>query len=227
MLYGIILCCVESRKLHSLHALCCIPFRETQLFHVTAHAFFWSKLWEWIDSALLLAKGKKLSWLHYTHHASTAILTGINMLPTYSSLWSVAVATNSFVHFWMYSYYAFPVSLRWSKRLLTQSQIVQHVCVLGTVLYVIHTLLLTKRPCHSLLMPNLVSCKLNQAMIRKAKKCLPILLLYSSNPSPTKVAVALYMMYLLFFLAFYAKTNKGGGYSRVAKAKADANGKSA
>lgn len=39
-----------------------------------------SKAWEWFDTALLVAKGKPVSWLQYTHHASTAILTALNMV---------------------------------------------------------------------------------------------------------------------------------------------------
>ncbi|CAN0325774.1 unnamed protein product, partial [Hapterophycus canaliculatus] len=39
-----------------------------------------SKYWEWFDTALLVAKGKPVSWLQYTHHASTAILTALNMV---------------------------------------------------------------------------------------------------------------------------------------------------
>lgn len=39
-----------------------------------------SKAWEWFDTALLVAKGKPVSWLQYTHHGSTAILTALNMV---------------------------------------------------------------------------------------------------------------------------------------------------
>lgn len=42
--------------------------------------FLRSKAWEWFDTALLVAKGKQVSWLHYTHHASTAVLTSMNMV---------------------------------------------------------------------------------------------------------------------------------------------------
>ena len=41
---------------------------------------FRSKAWEWFDTALLVAKGKPVSWLQYSHHASTGFLTSLNMV---------------------------------------------------------------------------------------------------------------------------------------------------
>jgi hypothetical protein len=50
----------------SKHDLCyCVQpdiLQEDPVFVCTAYVFFWSKFWEWGDSALLLAKGKDLSW---------------------------------------------------------------------------------------------------------------------------------------------------------------------
>ncbi|CAN0454593.1 unnamed protein product, partial [Ascophyllum nodosum] len=78
MLVGIIRACVTSGKTASLHDMLCSPFDETDpVFVVTSRT---SKAWEWVDTALLVSKGKSVSWLHFTHHASTTIGTALNMV---------------------------------------------------------------------------------------------------------------------------------------------------
>lgn len=173
MLVGITVSCWRSDKLAGPYAFLCGSFEEDRLFEVTALAFFWSKFWEWGDSALLLAKGKGLSWLHYTHHASTAFLTALNVVTPGKAVWGVVCGLNSFVHMWMYAYYVQPRALRWSKKMLTQAQILQHVAVLSTAIYVL--------------------------WVRYGlgwEDC-------SSDWIPITFGIAMYAMYLVFFLAFY------------------------
>lgn len=63
MFCGIVRACFVSGKLQGgVHALLCAPFAESTLFVATARAFYWSKYWEWADTALLVAKGKPVSW---------------------------------------------------------------------------------------------------------------------------------------------------------------------
>ncbi|CAM9710728.1 unnamed protein product, partial [Ectocarpus fasciculatus] len=141
MLVGIIRSCITSGKTSSVDAMLCGAFdEEDPVFDITAKVFFWSKAWEWVDTAILVAKGKPVSWLQYTHHASTAILTALNMVPTRNAMWSVVCALNSFVHAWMYAYYAFPrfSLLRRTKVWLTWAQMVQHMIVLASATYVVY-----------------------------------------------------------------------------------------
>ncbi|CAN0092065.1 unnamed protein product [Ectocarpus sp. 6 AP-2014] len=181
MLAGIIRSCVTSGKTSSVHAMLCGPFdEEDPVFDMTAKTFFWSKAWEWVDTAILVAKGKPVSWLQYTHHASTAILTALNMVPTRNAMWSVVCALNSFVHAWMYAYYAFPrfSLLRRTKVWLTWAQMVQHMIVLASATYVVYQSR-TGTECHN-------------------------------NTTPILAGLGLYLMYLVFFALFYRRTYLGG-----------------
>ncbi|CAM9376440.1 unnamed protein product [Phaeothamnion confervicola] len=202
MLVGILLSISKSGKGSTYYALVCRRFEEDALFELTAHAFFWSKIWEWGDTALLVAKGKSITWLHYTHHASTCFLTGLNMTPVYNAMWSVVCATNSFVHAWMYLYYAHPRLLRWSRRLLTLAQMAQHAFVLATGVYVVW-----RRYGGADTGGNagnggggLEDCY--------------------NDSTPILVGLALYLMYLLFFAAFYKRRYA----SSSGKAGKEANG---
>ncbi|CAM9435900.1 unnamed protein product [Ectocarpus sp. 12 AP-2014] len=181
MLVGIIRSCVTSGKTSSVHAMLCGAFdEEDPVFDMTAKTFFWSKAWEWVDTAILVAKGKPVSWLQYTHHASTAILTALNMVPTRNAMWSVVCALNSFVHAWMYAYYAFPrfSPLRRTKVWLTWAQMVQHMIVLASATYVVYQSR-TGAECHN-------------------------------NTTPILAGLGLYLMYLVFFALFYRRTYVGG-----------------
>eukprot|EP00752_Nemacystus_decipiens_P012976 g11482.t1 len=180
MLVGIVHSCITSGKTSSVQAMLCAPFDETDpVFDLTSKVFFWSKAWEWFDTALLVAKGKPVSWLQYTHHASTAILTALNMVPMRNAMWSVVCSLNSFVHTWMYAYYGFPRFrlLRRSKVFLTWAQMLQHMIVLASATYVVY-LSHTGAECHN-------------------------------NATPILAGLGLYGMYLAFFALFYRRTYGG------------------
>ena len=74
-------------------------------FRTIVAAFTASKLVEFADTALLLRRGKTVSWLHYLHH----IGAGVNMLGLYvaesEAVW-LFVTLNGTVHTFMYAYYA-------------------------------------------------------------------------------------------------------------------------
>eukprot|EP00611_Tribonema_gayanum_P015988 TRINITY_DN2791_c0_g1_i2.p1 TRINITY_DN2791_c0_g1~~TRINITY_DN2791_c0_g1_i2.p1 ORF type:complete len:386 (+),score=81.57 TRINITY_DN2791_c0_g1_i2:122-1279(+) len=205
MLVGIVRSCFVSGKVESLHALLCQPFQEDTIFLWTAHLFFWSKFWEWGDTALLVAKGKSVTWLHYTHHASTAVLTMLNMSPIYNAMWSIVCATNSFVHAWMYGYYWKPSLLRPLRRAITRIQILQHAGVLASALYVLRDLLRSRQG--------------DDKAVEAG--C-------ANSPVPIAAGLGLYLMYLLFFLAFYIQTyvkkqrrGRPGGVAAATAKKAD------
>lgn len=104
----------------------------------TAWAFYWSKYWEWLDTAFLILSDREISWLQYTHHMSTALLTYVNINPFISSIALVTIFTNTLVHTFMYWYFAFSKGvLRPYRRLITVSQTVQHFFVLLSLVYII------------------------------------------------------------------------------------------
>ncbi|CAM9226846.1 unnamed protein product [Laminaria digitata] len=182
MLVGIVRATTTSGKTGSVHAMLCTPFQEDDwVFDLTSKVFFWSKMWEWFDTALLVAKGKPVTWLQYTHHASTGFLTSLNMVPTPNAAWSVVCATNSFVHAWMYGYYALPRShpLRRTRIWLTRVQIIQHVTVVMSAVYVVN-------------------------QIHNGAECY-------NNTTPIYAGLGLYLVYFVFFALFYRRTYGGGG----------------
>lgn len=84
--------------------------------------FLASKLWEWIDTVLLIINRKKIIWLHLWHHATigVAFYTGFYVS---SNFWIGSL--NSFIHIIMYLYYADVKFIKPFAKYLTQLQIVQ------------------------------------------------------------------------------------------------------
>lgn len=98
--------------------------------------FFWmwyfSKVWEWLDTAFLIAANKPISWLHYNHHMTTVSVVSSQLwhraVP--SPLFDVAVFLNTLVHTVMYAYYFSPVWFRGIRRWITRAQLAQHCCMI-------------------------------------------------------------------------------------------------
>lgn len=182
MLVGIIYCAWESGKLNSLHASLCGPFQDEKTAMLVGRYFYLSKYWEWIDTAFLITAKKEITWLQYTHHMSTAILVFANISPVISSASLLACFTNTFVHVFMYFYFAFPQGLRKYRKWITTIQIIQHcMCLSGfTYIYL-----------------NLDSCVTTTMGI--------------------KMALALYAMYLTFFVLFYIVQYVQKGSTKVKK----------
>lgn len=137
LLVGIIYSAHESGKFASIHAALCGPFHDKDLALLVGRYFYWSKYWEWIDTAFLITSGKEISWLQYTHHMSTAILVYANISPIISSASLLACFTNTFVHVFMYFYYAFPHGfMRKYRQWITTIQIIQHCMCLSGFTYI-------------------------------------------------------------------------------------------
>lgn len=99
-------------------------------------SWYWSKIWEWADTAILVARGRRVSRLHFFHHMSTASLVALQTAHgTTTPLFEVGTALNAYVHFGMYLYYAFPRALRPVRRWITLSQIAQHGVMTACILY--------------------------------------------------------------------------------------------
>lgn len=114
-----------------MYALLCAPAPPAP----PGYCWLWfaSKMYEWIDTILLLAAGKPLSSLHYNHHLTTATVVASHLVGrggTRTSIFDVPMLLNAGVHAAMYAYYWRPARLRALRQLITRVQIAQHVIVL-------------------------------------------------------------------------------------------------
>jgi len=136
MLIGILAVSHQSGKLNSIHAALCDPFLDVESATLVGRYFYLSKYWEWVDTAFLITARKDVSWLQYTHHMSTAILVFANLTPVISSASLLACFTNTFVHVFMYFYFAFPHGfLKKFRQFITIIQIIQHMMCLSGFIY--------------------------------------------------------------------------------------------
>lgn len=124
----------ETHRLDSWYALRCHTPPTTSLARVWT-AWYWSKMWEWFDTALLLARRKPITSLHYNHHLTTASMVAIQTTGRHvrTPLADVGMLLNAGVHVAMYYYYLRPRSVSPSaKRALTIAQTSQHavMCML-------------------------------------------------------------------------------------------------
>lgn len=103
---------------------------------IERRVFFILKFVEWMDTIFLIVKHNgdlsRISNLHYYHHAIVPTMTyyGISQpgeLFVYVS--------NSLAHFLMYGYYAYPHILYPFKHFITLYQYIQHMLMMGIILY--------------------------------------------------------------------------------------------
>ncbi|KAL2006870.1 hypothetical protein VTN00DRAFT_9538 [Thermoascus crustaceus] len=101
--------------------------------------FYLSKFYEVLDTAIILAKGKKSSTLQTYHHAGAMMCMWAGIRYVASPIWIFALV-NSGIHALMYTYYTLTaLSIRVPtvvKRTLTTMQITQFV--IGTAMAAIH-----------------------------------------------------------------------------------------
>eukprot|EP01121_Diplochlamys_sp_Union-15-3_P004960 TRINITY_DN1517_c0_g1_i2.p1 TRINITY_DN1517_c0_g1~~TRINITY_DN1517_c0_g1_i2.p1 ORF type:complete len:248 (-),score=9.91 TRINITY_DN1517_c0_g1_i2:24-767(-) len=122
---------VETYKagyFESLDSLLCNPPR-TPAVMMLFYLFYLSKLWEMLDTFILIANKKKVIWLHQIHHTSTLSLMGCAF---YGSVGHdfIPVIENLVVHTFMYTYYYNPRYFAAFRQLMTSSQIFQFINVL-------------------------------------------------------------------------------------------------
>jgi hypothetical protein len=100
------------------------------------YLFFVLKFVEWFDTIMLLQKFNgnisEISNLHYYHHAIVPTMTHYGMHQPGEVF---VYLTNSFAHFLMYGYYAFPEILFPIKSFITYYQYLQHTFMLFVIIY--------------------------------------------------------------------------------------------
>ena len=136
MLLGITYGNFITNKLSSLENLLCLPYDNDLVSVLSVWTFLYSKYLEWGDTLFLHLSGKKISYLQYTHHMTTAILMYSNLADYISPHIYIFMSLNCFVHIFMYWYFAYPKGMLYKiRKLITQMQIVQHVICILTIVY--------------------------------------------------------------------------------------------
>lgn len=117
-----------SRKA-GIVALICDRAEDAPLLEWTWYA---SKIWEWVDTLLLIASEKEVSHLHFNHHLTTPAVVASHMIfrPVRTSVFDVPMLLNAIAHTLMYAYYYSPKSFFVLKRGITSFQILQHITAL-------------------------------------------------------------------------------------------------
>ncbi|KAJ2872984.1 hypothetical protein GGH93_003575 [Coemansia aciculifera] len=125
-------------RVHGWHdGICDTKFSmwNSTLFRLSYY-FYLSKYYEFIDTLIILYKGRKASTLQMYHHAGAVITmwAGCYYLAVPIAFF---VIINSAIHAWMYTFYALTAAgMRPpGKRLLTSSQIFQFVFGIGICLF--------------------------------------------------------------------------------------------
>ncbi len=119
----------QDGRFASTHDLLC---RASPLDSFLWSAWYYSKMWEWVDTLHLICAARQVSSLHYNHHLSTAPLVALQTYNrvTCTPLADVGTLINASVHVTMYLYYMLPRTLYPFKRTITALQIVQHAVML-------------------------------------------------------------------------------------------------
>jgi hypothetical protein len=122
----------NNGEFSDLSKFICEPIPEwLRLLSIT---FTLSKVWEWVDTAIDIWRGKslkKIGFLHCYHHATTLILFLVVM--NFPGAEKSGMLLNGFVHSLMYYHYAFRLP-HFMRPIITSSQIIQLV----TVTYIWH-----------------------------------------------------------------------------------------
>eukprot|EP00238_Polyblepharides_amylifera_P000779 CAMPEP_0196571222 /NCGR_PEP_ID=MMETSP1081-20130531/1400_1 /TAXON_ID=36882 /ORGANISM="Pyramimonas amylifera, Strain CCMP720" /LENGTH=266 /DNA_ID=CAMNT_0041888067 /DNA_START=95 /DNA_END=895 /DNA_ORIENTATION=+ len=118
----------EYNHTGSAQFLVCLPmgFQPKGGVYFWSYVYYLSKFYEFLDTAILVLRGKGLNFLHVFHHAFV-ILMAYLWLDAAQSLQTLGLLANTAIHVVMYLYY-FLVSCGYKpawKQLVTKSQIVQ------------------------------------------------------------------------------------------------------
>lgn len=125
---GIVVAAAQKIQVEGFDAVMCVKSSEAfdPNLRFWFEAFHYSKYAEIIDTIIILAKGRPLTFLHVFHHALVIIQSFTWIRGELIFAW-VGVAFNTFVHIFMYYFYFVGASgkrVSWRSK-LTQLQIFQ------------------------------------------------------------------------------------------------------
>jgi len=112
----------------------CSPMSANELYW--SYLFYVSKIWEFIDTAIIIYKGRKPSTLQTYHHMGAVLACWLQVIVRGKSFW-VFLCLNSFIHTVMYFYYcATTLGYRFRfKFVITMLQMAQFVVGQGIGYY--------------------------------------------------------------------------------------------
>ena len=89
-----------SQRPLTAHGLLCQPAEPAP---VMVAAWYLSKMYEWVDTVMLIAAGKQLSSLHYNHHLTTATVVASHIVGrggggARTSIFDIPMLLNGGVH---------------------------------------------------------------------------------------------------------------------------------
>mmetsp|Transcript_55703 Transcript_55703/g.113880 ORF Transcript_55703/g.113880 Transcript_55703/m.113880 type:complete len:288 (-) Transcript_55703:54-917(-) len=126
----------KSKKFTVFEMICSPEFHADGRLHTLYYMNYLVKLYEFLDTVILILKNKPVIFLHEYHHAATLFLCWIQMEEHSTCQW-IPITINLFVHILMYYYYTL-ASLKinvWWKKYLTQFQIIQFVVDIAACVY--------------------------------------------------------------------------------------------
>lgn len=91
--------------------------------------WIYSKILEWLDTFLLIGRGRQVSELHFYHHMLTPSFVILQTMVDdgRTALFDIGTFLNASAHVVMYAYFAWPS--RWARRFVTLLQLSQHICM--------------------------------------------------------------------------------------------------
>lgn len=126
----------NSNKFISLNSLICKKYDNNFINIFSTELFLYSKYLEWLDTLFLHLSNKKISYLQYYHHMSTAFLVYFNLIDYISPHIFIFQFLNCLVHIPMYWYFAYPNGFLYKYRKnITRIQILQHIICIMTIIY--------------------------------------------------------------------------------------------
>ncbi|KAI9018676.1 GNS1/SUR4 family-domain-containing protein [Phycomyces nitens] len=174
---------------HGLFYSVCAEEAWTQPLELLYYLNYLVKYWELADTLFMVAKKKKLEFLHYFHHSMTMVLCYVQLEGRTSVSW-VPIVLNLTVHVLMYYYYFRTASgVRiWWKKYLTTMQITQFVIDLFVIYFCTYVLLAGH---HLPSISNLGTC--------------------AGTDASALFGCGLLTSYLFLFISFYKATYKKKG----------------
>jgi fatty acid elongase 3 len=136
---------------HDMFTLFCDPDRKARSgpLYFWIYVFQWSKIYEFLDTVILVLKKKQLLYLHVWHHCTTYLLVWFSLTGE-MSIQFLSQTVNCFVHIPMYYYYwmsSMGYQNIWWKKYITSLQIFQFVTTIGINCYWIYCYLTYDKPC--------------------------------------------------------------------------------
>jgi len=120
---------VQDGRLNSWEDMACRVTPMTGIYGIVNFVYLITKLWEWIDSYILIVDRKSLLSLHWFHHMTTFTMAAV----THNFPVGGFALINCLVHTVMYAHYASPIT--WARPFITSGQLIQFVIVMSIHVY--------------------------------------------------------------------------------------------